>query len=181
MAISYWRTFNLPLILTNTMNIIGERQDVEKFVPLILRHLGNSLPVPVHAINSKDGWQAGSRFYLHARNQADALRFLITKYLLIPHKYTDGLEKPERFNVRGEQEISNDEMVLLIAKFLGIKKQKNQLVEYLSVEGIRPGHDLRYALDGTKLTNLGWTPPVAFEESLERTVKWTTNNPRWIS
>jgi dTDP-glucose 4,6-dehydratase len=181
LAISYWRTFNLPLLLTNTMNIIGERQDVEKFVPLILRHLGNSKPVPVHAINSKDGWQAGSRFYLHARNQADALRFLITKYISIPHKYTDGLEKPERFNVRGEQEISNDEMVLLIAKFLGIKKEKSQLVEYLSVEGIRPGHDLRYALDGTKLTDLGWAPPVAFEESLERTVKWTTRNPRWIS
>ena len=181
LAISYWRTFNLPLLLTNTMNIIGERQDVEKFVPLILRHLGNSKPVPVHAIHSNDGWQAGSRFYLHARNQADALRFLISKYISIPHKYTDGLEKPERFNVRGEQEISNDEMVLLIAKFLGIKKEKSQLVEYLSVEGIRPGHDLRYALDGTKLTNLGWAPPVAFEESLERTVKWTTKNPRWIS
>ena len=69
----------------------------------------------------------------------------------------------------------------LIAKFLKIKKPKDQLVKYLSVEGIRPGHDLRYALDGTKLTNLGWTPPVAFEESLERTVKWTLKNPRWIS
>ena len=181
LAISYWRTFNIPVILTNTMNIIGERQDVEKFVPLILNFLGNSKPVPVHALQTETGWEAGSRFYLHARNQADALRFLIEKFKSTPHRYTDGLEKPERFNVRGEQEVSNDEMVLLIAKLLGITKPVDELVKYISVEGIRPGHDLRYALDGSKLTNLGWKPPVPFEKSLERTVNWTTKNPMWIA
>ena len=163
------------------MNIIGERQDVEKFVPLILNFLGNSKPVPVHALQTETGWKAGSRFYLHARNQADALRFLIEKFKSTPHRFTDGLEKPERFNVRGEQEVSNDEMVLLIAKLLGITKPVDELVKYMSVEGIRPGHDLRYALDGSKLTALGWTPPVPFEKSLERTVNWTTKNPMWIA
>lgn len=181
LAISYWRTFDIPVILTNTMNIIGERQDVEKFVPLILNYLGKSEPVPVHALHTDTGWKAGSRFYLHARNQADALRFLIEKFITVPHKYTDGFEKPERFNVRGEREVSNDEMVLLIAKLLGLSKPIEELVNYMSVEGIRPGHDLRYALDGSRLTNLGWRPPVPFEESLERTVKWTIKNPMWIS
>ena len=181
LAISYWRTFNIPVILTNTMNIIGERQDVEKFVPRVLHHLGNSKPVSVHASQTKTGWKAGSRFYLHARNQADALRFLIEKFKSTPHRYTDGLEKPERFNVRGEREVLNDEMVLLIAKLLGITKSSEELIEYISVEGIRPGHDLRYALDGSKLTNLGWNPPVPFEESLERTVNWTIKNPLWIT
>ena len=180
-AISYWRTFNVPVILTNTMNIIGERQDVEKFVPLTLNYLINSRPVPIHALQNENSWKAGSRFYLHARNQADALRFIIEKYAPHPHMYTDGKEKPERFNVRGEREIANDEMVFLIANVLGIKKSNDQLVKYMSVEGTRPGHDLRYALDGSKLANLGWKPPVSFEESLERTVNWTLKNPMWIS
>lgn len=181
LAISYWRTFNIPVILTNTMNIIGERQDVEKFVPLILHCLSNSKPVPVHALKTADGWKAGSRFYLHARNQADALRFIVEKYTTTPHRYTDGFEKPERFNVRGEREISNDDMVLLIAKMLGNDKSIEELVNYISVEGTRPGHDLRYALDGKKLLGLGWKPPVAFEQSLERTVNWTMKNPMWIA
>jgi dTDP-glucose 4,6-dehydratase len=180
-AISYWRTFNVPVILTNTMNIIGERQDVEKFVPLIINTLQQGNPVPVHALQKNGQWMSGSRFYLHARNQADALRFLITHFVVTPHKYTDGLERPERFNVRGETEVSNDEMVALIGKFLGISKPKNELVKFVNVEGTRPGHDLRYALNGDKLIEMGWKPPVAFEKSLERTVNWTVKNPIWIS
>lgn len=180
LAISYWRTFNIPIVLTNTMNIIGERQDVEKFVPLIVRSLKNSLPVTVHATKKGKEWKSGSRFYLHARNQADALRFLIGKFIDTPHKYTDGLEKPARFNVRGEKEIANDELVLLIAKILGLKGEINSLVEYINVEGTRPGHDLRYALDGSLLKSLGWEPPVQFEDSLKRTVNWTINNSEWI-
>lgn len=180
-AISYWRTFNIPVILTNTMNIIGERQDVEKFVPLIIRTLQQSKLVPVHALNKDGRWKSGSRFYLHARNQADALRFLINHFVNIPHKYSDGLERPERFNVRGETEITNDEMVVLIAKFLGLSKPKSEIVEFINVEGTRPGHDLRYALNGDKIIALGWKSPVKFEESLERTVNWTVKNPIWIS
>jgi len=180
-AISYWRTFNVPVILTNTMNIIGERQDVEKFVPLIIRSLQQSTPVPIHALEENGKWKSGSRFYLHARNQADALRFLITHFIALPVRYTDGLEKPERFNVRGELEINNEDMVTLVAKFLGITGTKDKIVQFINVEGTRPGHDLRYALDGEKLLKLGWKPPVAFEKSLERTVHWTVNNPIWIS
>ena len=180
-SISYWRTFNIPLILTNTMNIIGERQDVEKFVPLIIRNLQQGIPVPIHAIKDGGKWISGSRFYLHARNQADALRFLITHYMKTPHKYTDGLEKPDRFNVRGEKEVSNDQMVSLISKFLGINSSNNEIIEFINVEGTRPGHDLRYALDGEKLMSMGWSPPVPFEKSLERTVNWTVKNPVWVS
>ena len=163
------------------MNIIGERQDVEKFVPLIINTLQQGKPVPVHALEKDGKWKSGSRFYLHARNQADALRFLITHYVNTPHRYTDGIERPERFNVKGELEVSNEEMVSLIAKFLGISKPINELVEFINVEGTRPGHDLRYALNGDKLIGLGWKPPVPFEKSLERTVNWTVKNPSWIS
>jgi dTDP-glucose 4,6-dehydratase len=63
-AISYWRTFDIPMILTNTMNIIGERQDVEKFVPLIINTLQRGKLVPVHALAKNGEWKSGSRFYL---------------------------------------------------------------------------------------------------------------------
>jgi len=180
-AIAYWRTFNIPVILTNTMNIIGERQDIEKFVPLIIRSLQRSMPVPIHALEENGKWRSGSRFYLHARNQADALRFLINHFIDLPVRYTDGLERPERFNVRGELEVTNEDMVRLVAKFLEISSPIDKIVKFMNVEGTRPGHDLRYALDGDKLLSLGWTPPVLFEKSLERTVKWTLKNPIWIS
>jgi dTDP-glucose 4,6-dehydratase len=180
-GISYWRTFNVPVVLTNTMNIIGERQDLEKFVPLTIRSLLRSEAVPVHAVEVDGGWRPGSRFYLHARNQADALRFLIEKFKDAPICYSDGLERPERFNIRGEKELSNVEMVELIAENLGIPRTQSNLIKYINVEGTRPGHDLRYALDDTKMKTLGWVPPVAFEKSLERVVRWTVNNPTWIS
>ena len=83
--------------------------------------------------------------------------------------------------MRGELEINNEDMVTLVAKFLGITGTKEKIVQFINVEGTRPGHDLRYALDGEKLLKLGWKPPVAFEKSLERTVHWTVNNPIWIS
>ena len=66
----------------------------------------------------------------------------------------------------------------MIAGFLKIDHEK--CIEYVNVEGTRPGHDLRYALDGDKLLSLGWKPPVAFEESLERVVKWTMLNQDWL-
>jgi dTDP-glucose 4,6-dehydratase len=178
-ATAYWRSYGLPLVITNTMNIIGERQDVEKFVPKTVSSLLSGKKMTVHSrVEHGSIVTSGSRFYLHARNQADALRFLVEHFSKTPHCYYDGLSKPERFNVRGEVEIKNDEMVHLIADILGV--DKNLSVDYVNVEGTRPGHDLRYALDGSRLESLGWKPPVPFEESLERTVLWTKNNPQWL-
>jgi len=178
-AISYWRTFDIPLVISNTMNIIGERQDVEKFVPLSISRLIKGEKVPVHAKNLNGNWTAGSRFYLHARNQADALRFILEKKSNDTLRYSEGLARPERFNVRGEVEIHNDNMVNLIAELIGLPSN-NDYVEYVNVEGTRPGHDLRYALTGDKLLNLGWKPPVPLRESLDRTIRWTRANPEWL-
>jgi dTDP-glucose 4,6-dehydratase len=75
-------------------------------------------------------------------------------------------------------EISNDKLVGLIADILDIKDTK--IMEYTNVENIRPGHDLRYALDGSKLKNMGWKQPVPFEESLKQTVLWTKAHEAWL-
>lgn len=177
-CISYWRTYGIPLVITNTMNIIGERQDVEKFVPLSISRILSGHRVPVHSQFNDNQWTSGSRFYLHARNQADALLFIINSFVESPHLYLDGFQRPLRFNVRGEVEKTNDEMVALIAKFLG--KNEEDWVERVNVEGARPGHDLRYALDGHALADLGWKPPIAFEDSLRKTVEWTVRNIEWL-
>jgi len=179
LAISYWRTYDIPVVISNTMNIIGERQDVEKFVPLSISRLLQGMQVPVHAQESNGTWIAGSRFYLHARNQADALRFIILECIKKPLRYSEGNTKPERFNVRGEVEIHNDDMVNLIAELMKLDPSAKH-VNYVNVEGTRPGHDLRYALTGDKLKGMGWKPPVPLRESLDRTIRWTRANPEWL-
>jgi dTDP-glucose 4,6-dehydratase len=168
---SYWPTYNMPIGVTSTMNIIGERQDPEKFVPHVLVNALNGTPVTIHG--SSTG-QPGSRFYLHARNQADALRFLLDTQDF--PKWRDGAEM-ERWNILGEREIDNLQMAELVATYAG-KRLNYKIVDFHSS---RPGHDLRYALDGTKMRSLGWEPPVPLEESLERTVRWTLRNPRWLA
>ena len=172
-AISYWRTYGVPVVITNTMNNFGERQDPEKFIPMVVKKIGQGEVVPIHGTPGK----VGSRFYLHARNHADALIFIIKN--LPPKKYgQSGVDRPDRYNVVGEREINNLEMAQLIAKFLG-KPLKYKLIDFHSA---RPGHDLRYALDGLRMRDLGWIPPVPLEESLKKTVQWSIapENKEWL-
>jgi len=174
LAISYWRTYNVPLVLTNTMNIIGERQSPEKFVPMVIRSILRDEPVTVHV--SPTG-EPGTRHYLHARNQADAMRWILDSDVL--HMYdpaNDEVQRPQRLNIVGEREVDNLEMVRLIAATMG----KEAKIEPVNFHQSRPGHDLRYALDGSETAALGWVPPIPLEESLARAVRWTMENPRWL-
>lgn len=174
-AISYWRTFGVPLVLTNTMNIIGETQDPEKFVPMVLRSVLSREVVPIHA--SADG-RVGSRFYLHARNQADALLYLARRAGgMAEVRWHPGVDRPPRYHVVGEREVDNLAMAEMVA-FYANRKLTHSLTDFHSS---RPGHDLRYALDGTKMELLGWKPPVPLDESLEKTVRWTMDHPHWLS
>lgn len=166
---SYWRTYDLPIVITNTMNIIGEMQDPEKFIPMVISRVMNNETVTIHA--SPDD-VVGSRFYLHARNQADALLYLLKNHE--PTRYP--AEDIDRFNIVGEREVDNLEMANLIAQYAE-RDLKYELVDFHSS---RPGHDLRYALDGTKMAKLGWKAPTSLEDSLKQTVQWTLNNKEWM-
>lgn len=168
---AYWRTYDLPIAITNTMNIIGEMQDPEKFLPMLIKGIKINRKVTIHA--NADGSKIGSRYYLHARNQADALIFLI-KNVEFP-RY-DGGNDIGRFNVVGEYEITNLELAQKVAAILG-KELRYELVDFHSS---RPGHDLRYALDGSKMAALGWKAPLSFDESLKNTVEWTIAHPEWL-
>lgn len=170
-AAAYWRTYDVPVVITNCMNLIGEMQDPEKFIPMAIKRVLAGETVTVHA--SPDG-RIGSRFYLHARNLADAVLFLINRGQV--STYAGGADRPDKWHIVGEREVDNLEMAQAIAALLG-KELKYELVDFHSS---RPGHDLRYALDGAKLADAGWTPPVPLDESLKRLIEWTLDHPLWL-
>lgn len=166
-AISYWRSFGVPVVITNAMNMFGEYQDPEKFVPRAVRMIREGLAVPVHATNG----EVGTRCWLHARNYADAIRFLIER----PVSQYPATARPDRYNVVGERH-SNLEIVELLCGILGVPVEYD-LVDY---HARRTGHDLHYGLDGTKLAQAGWVAPVPFRESLGHTAMWFTSHPAWL-
>ena len=162
-CIAYENTYQVPLMIVNVMNAFGERQHVEKFIPLCTKKVMNGEKVYIHSYPDKK--QSGTRFYIHGRNIANAVLFLIQNGTL-----------GEKYNISGEREVSNLEMAQLIAKYVG-KELNYEMVDFHSD---RPGHDLRYGLDGSKLFEMGFKLPVNFEESLEKTVKWTLQNTKWL-
>ena len=174
-AFSYWRTYKVPLIITNTMNNFGERQHPEKYVPMVMKKILHKEKIDVHGRERIDGeWDIGSRVWLHARNHADAVQYILEN--VPPKDYNDDTPEPERFNIAGEKEINNLEIVEMIAEIFKMYPHY-ELVDFHSS---RPGHDLRYSLDGTKLREHGWKAPMTLEESFERTINWTLKHPEWL-
>ena len=170
-AFAYWRTYGVPVAITNTMNIIGETQDPEKFIPMIIKKVSRGETVSIHG--SPSTGTIGSRYFLHARNQADGLLHVLSQNF---PKYGES-QVPEKFNIVGSKELTNLEIALLVAQCMG-KELKYEVVDFhLS----RPGHDLRYALSGKKMQETGWVLPIPFEESLQKTVDWTLKHPEWLN
>ena len=173
LSIAYWRCYGVPLILTNTMNIFGEKQDPEKYLPMLIIKINNGEEVTIHGSEK----YIGKRHYLHARNQADAIMFMLKNVDVI--KYEDTMNttiRPERFNIVGDVEWDNLELAQMVAEVLG-KPLKYKLVDFHSA---RHGHDRRYALDGTKLKEKGWVAPVKPYDSLKKTIEWTLAHPEWL-
>ncbi|MGW8177645.1 MAG: dTDP-glucose 4,6-dehydratase [bacterium] len=164
---SFANTFKMPVVITRCMNVFGERQHPEKFVPMIIKSLLDGKTITIHADPTKT--RAGSRFYIHARNVADAVLTILQS----PIGFING----EAFHIVGEREIDNLELAEMIAKIVG-KPLNYEMVDFHSS---RPGHDLRYGMSGKKMEEqLGWKPPMHVEESLRRMVEWTLNNRRWL-
>ena len=163
LCVAYENTYKIPLMVVNVMNAFGEKQHVEKFIPLCMKKILNNETIHIHSYPKKE--KSGTRFYIHARNIASAVLFLIQNG-----------EIGEKYNIAGEKEVSNLEMAQFIADTIG-KPLQYELVDFHST---RPGHDLRYGLDGSKLLNMGWTIPVSFKESLQKTILWTLENQQWL-
>jgi dTDP-glucose 4,6-dehydratase len=162
LGIAFANTYGLPVITTHSMNVFGERQHPEKFVPMCIKRVLHGEKVLIHCNKAN---QPGSRHYIHARNVSDAVLFLAQHG-----------QKREKYNIVGHQEVNNHEMAQFIAEIIG-KPLDCELIDFHSS---RPGHDLRYALKDTKLAAMGFEYKVSFDESLRRTVWWTFTNKRWL-
>ena len=159
-AISYWRTYGVPVVITNTMNVYSEQQDWEKYIPLCVKKAITGDELTVHAYPG--AIKAGSRFYIHANSVAEAIKFIMDK----PVSLYPESSCLDRYNIVGDKEVDNLTLAKTIATIVG-KELNYKLVDFHSS---RPGHDTRYALDGSKLENLGWKPSSNFDEKIKETV-----------
>lgn len=170
LATAWWRTYGLPVVLTRTMNLIAPGQSGEKLVPTVIRKVLAGETVPIYA--SPDG-VPGSRHWIDAREFAGAWLHLLraTK----PEMYPEH-DRPSMWHIVGEER-SNLQIAQAIADILG----KPLRYELVSFHASRPGHDLRYALDGTKLAAAGWKPSRSIEETLQDIVAWYLDRPQWLT
>ncbi|MBT0887334.1 MULTISPECIES: dTDP-glucose 4,6-dehydratase [Acinetobacter] len=163
---AWHRTYGLPVIVTNCSNNYGPYHFPEKLIPLVILNALDAKPLPVYG----DGQQI--RDWLFVEDHARALYKVVTEGVV-----------GETYNIGGHNEKQNIEVVKTICKILDeLKPQANgQTYESLiTFVKDRPGHDLRYAIDATKIQNeLGWTPAETFETGIRKTVEWYLNNLDW--
>ena len=173
LVVAFENTYGLPSIITHTMNVFGERQNPEKYIPMVIKKVRDGEVVTVHS--NKEKTVAGSRHYIHAEDVADALMFLFN-YNISSMEPDETGAKCQKFNIVGKDEIDN----LSLAQFIAKVQNKNLKYEMIDFHSQRPGHDLRYALDGTKMKKMGWEPDSAYDR-LESVVNWSLKNDRWLS
>ncbi len=172
LVVAYENTYGLPSFITHTMNVFGERQNPEKFIPMVIKKVRDNEEVTIHANPEKT--IAGSRHYIHANDVANALLFLFNYNLSSLDNDKSGI-KCQKFNIVGKDEIDN----LSLAKFIAKTQKKSLNYSMVDFHSQRPGHDLRYSLDGQKMKIMGWEPKSAYD-SLESVVNWTLQNDRWL-
>ncbi len=172
LVVAYENTYGLPAFITHTMNVFGERQNIEKYIPMVIKKVRDQKKVTVHADTNKK--IPGSRHYIHAKDVADALLFIFN-YDLSMFKPDQTGAKCQKFNIVGKDEIDN----LELAKFIAEVQKKSLDYELVDFHSSRPGHDLRYSLDGDKMAKMGWVPESAFNR-LEYVINWTLENDRWL-
>lgn len=167
-ALSYWRTYGIPIGIVNSMNIIGETQDSEKYMAMLIKKIYNNEKVTVHS----NGGEIGSRYYLHARSLASGLMHILGQEF---PKYGEA-DLPLRMHIAGEKKLDNLELAQLVAS----SANKKLNYELVNPNMERPGHDMHYALSGENLAKSGWRHPMPIEESINNVVRWTYNNPQWL-
>lgn len=167
-AISYWRSYGVPLIITNTMNNFGEMQQESKYPVIIQRKVEAGEEVIVHA--NPDG-SFGTRYYLHSRNAADAVLFILKN--TEPYLHQPGeVDRPDRYNIVGSKQVDNLELAKTIARLMG-KELRYRKIDFHSTN---PGHDSHYGLTHDKMEALGWKAPIDYETSLKNTIDWQRDN-----
>jgi dTDP-glucose 4,6-dehydratase len=156
LALSYFTTYNLPVIITRCTNNFGPYQFPEKLIPLFVTTLLDGKKVPVY------GTGKNIRDWIHVSDHCRAIEFLLERG-----------NPGEVYNISGYQERTNLEIT---RKILDLLSKDESMIEYVKD---RPGHDFRYSLDCSKLHSLGWKPKYSFDNALEETISWYTQNEWW--
>lgn len=170
-AISYWRTYNLPIVLMNCQNMFGKRQNVEKFIPKTIKYISEGKLIPIYSNNGV----SGARKYVHVHNLCSAIHFVLGLETAM-YVGSDKEELPDRYHVGAEAEYDNVSLVKLISKIMGVEAEYDLVEE----KQVRPGYDKKYSLDDNKLKMLGWKPEIEFEESIKDLVLWSLGNKEWL-
>jgi dTDP-glucose 4,6-dehydratase len=163
---AWFHTYGLPVVLSNCSNNYGPNQFPEKLIPLAIHNIRNNKPIPVY------GTGENVRDWLYVEDHASAID-------LIFHKGTPG----RTYNIGGNNEWKNIDLIRLLCSILDRKLNRPEGTSAKLITFIkdRAGHDLRYAIDSTRLRDeLGWMPSLRFEEGLEKTVDWYLGNEVWL-
>jgi dTDP-glucose 4,6-dehydratase len=170
-------SFGIPVTITRTMNVFGERQHPEKFIPKTVRAILNNETVTIHGLPGK----ISSRKWIHARNVCAALLFLTEKGEIVEKKHQNDPAHGIYHIVGEERDVL--ELANRISQIIRKRELSEEEIEFVDFHRTRPGHDLRYSLDGSKLKKLGFEYPVSFEESFDRTIKWMIKkeNRKWLN
>jgi len=162
LATAYANTYDLPIVVTHTTNIFGERQHSEKFIPLAINKIYNDEIIDIHTNHDKT--KICTRFYTYVDNVSSAVKFILENCECL-----NGYPNTGKYNIVGEREVSNLEILEKISTSIG----KSYNYRLVSIDPTRPKPDLRYDLDGTLLKSLGWKRIVSFDNGLEKTIKYT--------
>lgn len=152
-ARAFYKTYDVPVVITNCSNNYGPNQHSEKLIPTIIRNANNNRPVPIY------GTGVNVRDWLYVEDHCDAINMVLEK------------GRPgERYNIGGGVEMNNVDLAKMILTQLG---KSHNLIEYVKD---RAGHDLRYSIDCTKIEReLGYKPRYTLEQGLEKTIEWYSN------
>jgi len=163
---AYFNTFNIPVVISNCSNNYGPNQFPEKLIPLCINNIKNKKPLPVY------GKGENIRDWLFVEDHASAID-------LIYHRGQIG----QTYNIGGNNEWKNIELIKLLCRIMDKKlgRPLNTSEKLITFVKDRSGHDLRYAIDASKIKKeLGWEPSLRFEEGLEKTVDWYLENESWL-
>lgn len=153
-AIAYWKTYKVPVVITNSNNIIGKNQDPEKFVPKIAKLILAGETVTIHTANGSPG----RRYWNAVENVADALMFILEQK---PANYPEA-DRPDKYALSGGIELDNLQMATLVSEIMG----KELKYKTLDGELVRPGYDEFYAITEGELDRRGWKAPYTLRQGL---------------
>ncbi|MCX6653673.1 MAG: GDP-mannose 4,6-dehydratase, partial [Candidatus Bathyarchaeota archaeon] len=153
---SYHKTYGMDVIITRCTNNFGPNQFPEKLIPKTIIRASKNLKIPIYGVGKN------IRDWIYVEDHCNAINF-------VSQRGVSG----EIYNISSSNELTNIE---LVEQILDTMDKSGELIEFVED---RPGHDLKYSLDSSKLRSLGWKPEHVFKEALKETVEWYLANPEW--